>query len=106
MEERQRMQQRDAVYDDRDLWDKIWRNEDGDIVIWQWPNAWLIGWAVVTLISLVVTGKVSDVFFWIGVGLLLVWSALEILKGVNYFRRALGVVVLLMEIMMIINVLK
>ena len=78
-----------------DFWNKFWKEKDGHIVIWQWPNIWLIGWGVLTFISLVLSGTNSKVFMWGGEALLLVWCLLEIFKGVNYFRRLLGVLVLI-----------
>jgi hypothetical protein len=92
-------------YANRDLWDKIWRDEHDDIVIWQWPNPWLIAWALLTLVSLVTLGKVSDVFTWIATVSLIIWSLLELFIGANYFRRALGALVLVFSIMMIVKIL-
>jgi hypothetical protein len=80
------------------VWDKIWKDKDGSVVIWQMPNAFLIGWAVLTIICLVTSGKTSDVFGDVADASLVVWALLEIFKGVNYFRRALGVVVLIFAI--------
>jgi hypothetical protein len=36
-----------------DFWDKIWKNKDGDVVIWQMPNVFLIAWAIFTIVSIV-----------------------------------------------------
>jgi hypothetical protein len=88
-----------------DLWDKFWRDKHGDYVVWQWPNIWLIGWAIATLLSLVTVGKPSDVFSLIGTGLLIIWSLLEIFWGASYFRRVLGLVVLIFSVTMIIKTL-
>lgn len=83
----------------RDLWDKIWRDKHGKVVIYQNPNWALIGWAVVTFVSLIVPrGTAQEVLLHISQGLLAIWSLLEIFKGVNYFRRALGVLILAITI--------
>jgi hypothetical protein len=82
-----------------EIWDKFWRDREGKVVIWQTPNAFLIGWAVLTTISLFLSGKASDVFAFAAEANLVVWALLEIFKGVNYFRRALGLVVLIFAIM-------
>lgn len=87
----------------RDLWDKIWRDKRGHIVIFQWPNKWLIGWASLAFLSLVFTGVLSDVLSWAGIASLLIWCYLEISQGVNYFRKAFGVAVLIYAVMAIIN---
>jgi hypothetical protein len=77
-----------------DLWDKIWKDKHGNVVIWQTPNLPLIAWAVLTLLCLFTSGKVSDYLGWAGDLSLVVWALLEIFKGVNYFSRILGLVVL------------
>ncbi len=82
----------------QDIWDRIWKDKKGHIVIWQTPNAWLIGWAVLTVLSLLVNGRTADFFSAIGSLSLIVWASLEVFKGVNYFRRALGLVVLIFSI--------
>lgn len=79
----------------KNFWDKIWRDDSGNIVLWQWPNIWLIGWAVLTFISLLFSsGMIADILTWAGEASLIIWCLLEIFKGVNYFRRGLGVIVL------------
>jgi hypothetical protein len=78
-----------------ELWDRIWRDKRGKVVIWQMPNAFLIGWAVLTMASLIVSGKVADVLAWAAIAALAAWALLEIVKGVNYFRRFLGIAGLL-----------
>ena len=100
MEEQQRFgaPQNDVV-DDRSFWDRIWYNEDGDVVIWQWPNVWLIGWAAVNFVSIIAPSRgISSVTWWVGFALLTIWAVLEIVKGANYFRRFLGVAALLLNI--------
>jgi hypothetical protein len=64
-----------------------WLFEDrstGRIVIAQWPNVPLWVWIVASLLRwrLVATAG------------LLVWAVLEVAKGVNPFRRALGAIVI------------
>jgi hypothetical protein len=88
-----------------DLWHKTWRDRNGrgKVVIWQNPNPWLIGWAVLTVISLLFAGRTSDVFSWAAHAALIIWSLLEIFKGVNYFRRALGLLVLIFAIMSLLQ---
>jgi hypothetical protein len=87
----------------QDLWDRIWRDENGKIVIWQRPNLWLIGWAVLTTISLFISGRGADIFSWLAEISLIIWSLLEITKGANYFRRVLGLLVLIFAVMSLIK---
>jgi len=87
----------------RNLWDRIWRDRHGEVVIFQWPNYWLMGWAIVTVLSLMTTGTQSHVLSWIGIGLLAIWCLLEIARGVNYFRRIFGFIILLFVIASVIR---
>jgi hypothetical protein len=83
----------------QDLWDRIWRDKRGKIVIYQNPNIWLIAWAVLAFISMVVPrGKTSDIVWWASTIVLAFWALLELFRGVNYFRRALGAFILLITI--------
>lgn len=87
------------------LWDKFWRDDQGNVVIWQMPNIWLIGWAVLTFISLFFRGN-STPANWLSFAgdlFLAVWAVLEVARGVNYFRRLLGFVVLLFVIASIVK---
>lgn len=88
---------------ERSLWDRIWRDRNGKVVIWQTPNAWLIGWAVLTTISLFLSGANSDIFSVLGEVSLIIWALLEMAKGVNYFRRFLGLLGLAAAIAIILN---
>lgn len=73
------------------------RDKHGDVVLWQRPNLWIIAWAVVSFIWLTgAGGSFSQELFGLGTLLLIVWALLELLRGVNLFRRALGAGVLLM----------
>jgi thiosulfate reductase cytochrome b subunit len=70
---------------------KTFYDEQGRLAVFAFPNLPLIIWAVATLASH---------FFWhglfsfIALAALVIWALLEIFQGVNYFRRALGAVVL------------
>lgn len=85
------------------LWDKTWKDRRGRVVIWQTPNAWLIAWAGLTTLSLTFGGRLADIMSWSGSGALIIWSLLEILKGTNYFRRVLGLLVLAFAVASLLN---
>jgi hypothetical protein len=87
-----------------ELWDRFWRDDRGRIVIWQMPNAYLIAWAVLTIASLATANRTSDIFAGAASFVLIVWAGLEIFKGANYFRRLLGLVVLVYAIMTFIKI--
>ena len=85
------------------LWDRFWKDRRGRVVLWQTPNAFLIAWAALTTVSLLFGGRAADVLAIAGEGALIVWSFLEIFKGVNYFRRTLGLLVLIFAIASLIK---
>jgi hypothetical protein len=87
------------------LWDKFWHDDEGNTVIWQTPNAFLIIWVILTIVSLLVSGKTADVLSFIGWASLIIWSVLEVWKGVNYFRRLLGLIVFVLSALSFVHVL-
>jgi hypothetical protein len=79
--------------------------ESGRFTVAQWPNLAL---AVVIVCEgarwlLHVDGAVGQTLHVIGVAALVWWSVDEIIRGVNPFRRALGVVVLARLIIRIVD---
>ncbi len=77
------------------LFNKIFRDREGKIVLVQMPNLPIIVWIVVSLLKLFfTTGKISTGLEIIAFGSLFTWGWGELLQGVNYFRRALGLLVL------------
>lgn len=75
--------------------DKIFRDRDGKVVLAQMPNLPLIVWIVASLLRLIfTTGKVNIGLEAIAFGSLFTWAWEELFQGVNYFRRALGLLVL------------
>ena len=81
-----------------DWWDKFWKDKQGNVVVYQHPNILLIGWLVLTLASLFTDGKLADNLWYGALVILAAWSLLEIVKGVNYLRKGLGLFVLLLVI--------
>lgn len=78
------------------LVDKTFRDGDGNIVIAQKPNLPLIVWIVTSLLALIFTsGEINTVLEVLANGSLFTWAWLELFQGVNYFRRTLGLVVLI-----------
>lgn len=79
------------------LVDKVFRDREGEgeIVLAQMPNLPIIVWIVASLLRLFfTTGKVSIGLEVIAFGSLFTWAWEELFQGVNYFRRALGLIVL------------
>jgi len=78
---------------------KIFHDADGKIVLAQTPNLSLIVWGVASLLQLIfTTGKVNTGLNVLAFGALFTWAWLELFDGVNYFRRALGLFVILFAI--------
>jgi hypothetical protein len=77
------------------LFDKTFRDQNGDVVIAQPPNLPLIVWFVASLLKLLPTGdKIDSGLEFLAFGALFVWAWQELFDGVNYFRRSLGLLVL------------
>jgi hypothetical protein len=78
------------------LFDKIFRDSDGNIVLAQMPNLPIIVWITASLLKLVfTTGEINTGLDALAFGSLFTWAWLELFQGVNYFRRALGLGVLI-----------
>lgn len=79
-----------------DQWiDKFIEDSKGHITLWQRPNLPLAVWLGATLLARVIQqGSAHDIVALISFGAIFTWSWLEIFSGVNYFRRALGLVIM------------
>ncbi len=78
---------------------KFWRDKHGREVIWQSPNKWLGLWFVTMVLNwFLLRGLVEKVIGTISLIALIIWAWLELTKGVNYFRRVVGLLVLLILI--------
>ncbi len=78
----------------KDAWDYFWKDKHGKVVIYQWPNVYILAWLLLTIISLFTEGTLSSVLGYVATAALVAWALLEMFAGVNYFRRSLGVIVL------------
>ena len=83
-----------------DNWfDRFFRDKDGNIVIGQPPNPPILVWASASVLQLIFkTGAIHtglDLIALIAIG---VWAVGELFQGVNYFRRSLGLIVLVATI--------
>ncbi|HAG84537.1 MAG TPA: hypothetical protein DCL61_26135 [Cyanobacteria bacterium UBA12227] len=78
------------------LFDKTFRDSEGNIVIAQPPNLpLLVGVTATVLKFIVTTGNIHTGLDAIAFGSLFTWAWLELFEGVNYFRRVLGFLVLI-----------
>jgi hypothetical protein len=78
------------------VFDKLFRDSSGEIVIAQMPNIPIIIWGVASLLKIVYkTGQINLILDLLAFGSLFVWAVQELFQGVNYFRRGLGAIVLI-----------
>ena len=78
------------------LFDKTFRDSDGQIAISQMPNLPILVWVGAVLLKLVFTsGQIYLLLDTIAFGSLFTWAWEELFQGVNYFRRGLGLLVLI-----------
>ncbi len=81
---------------DNNLFDRIFRDSEGNIVIAQPPNLPLIVGVTGTILQFILTsGNIHTILDIIGFGALFTWAWQELFDGVNYFRRALGLLTLI-----------
>lgn len=80
----------------RTLTDKIFKDTSGKIVLVQTPNLPLGLWVAASLVRLILhqNNLLSTGLYYLGLIGLVVWAVLELVYGVNYFRRALGAIVI------------
>jgi hypothetical protein len=79
---------------------KTFKDKQGHIVMVQSPNLPLFGWILLELVSLALRkGHTKTAFQSLATAFLFTWAYLEITRGVNYFRRFLGLVVIVMIIL-------
>jgi hypothetical protein len=82
----------------------LFADKNGRPVLWQRPNAPLIVWAVFTVLGkLLHTGRLATTAGIIAHAAILVWAVLEIGWGASYFRRTLGVIVLVLTIFSLVR---
>ncbi len=78
------------------FFDKFFRDANGEIVIGQMPNLPIIIWLLASLAKVIYpTGKINLSLDLVAASSLFIWSIGELAQGVNYFRRSLGLVVLI-----------
>ena len=75
---------------------RTFRDSQGEIVLAQKPNLPILVWLAATLLNLIpTTDNIHTGLDALAFGSLFTWAWLELFSGVNYFRRALGLLVLL-----------
>lgn len=78
------------------LVNKLIRNKDNQIVVWQSPNLVLSGWFAFLVLAYFATAGILKIGLMdLSTACLFAWSYLEITQGASYFRRLLGTIVIL-----------
>lgn len=82
----------------------IFKTEMGEIVIGQWPNTPLVLWFVFLVGARLPLPELwTQLFDMASLIAILVWAMLEIVSGVNIFRRILGAVALVTVLFLRLN---
>jgi hypothetical protein len=81
--------------------DKCFKDGDGRVVLAQSPNVPIIAYFVLQVLRLALSGlpTIDHILQVLAFGMIFVWSWLELTQGVNYFRRALGLIVLVVVVL-------
>jgi hypothetical protein len=75
---------------------KTFCDSEGNVVLAQPPNLPILVWVGSTLLKLVFTdGSLHSILDIIAFGSLFTWAWQELFEGINYFRRALGLTILI-----------
>ena len=76
--------------------ERFWKDDNGNVVLWQNPNLPLWSWFIAMILThLLPYGRLNFAASLISFGALFTWAYLEITNGVNYFRRGVGLVVII-----------
>ena len=79
--------------------EKCYKNKQGNIILAQKPNFPIVVWLISMAITLIVkNGAVHNLFAVLAFGAIFTWAWLELFHGDTYFRRLLGLVVLVATI--------
>ncbi len=84
------MHRRDALIKRSPSLTRLFVGEEDEVAIVQWPNAPLLAWAFLRVLTWFTTGHIQSLLNDGAIVLLLVWGALEIGWGSSLFRKMLG----------------
>lgn len=82
----------------------FFKDKDGKVVIGQTPNTPMLLFIVFSLVQLAPHTHVTRIAIWGARIAISYWAYLEIVSGVNAFRKSLGLVVLLYTIYTVVKV--
>jgi hypothetical protein len=77
------------------LLDQVFRDTSGKVVLIQPPNLLIMVWLGSTLLPMIfAVGRIGVGLDAVAFGCLFAWAWEELFQGVNYFRKGLGLLVL------------
>lgn len=78
---------------------KFWEDKHDNVVIWQKPNKWLSIWFFTMVLDwFLPRGLIEKSIGVVSLASLIIWAFLELTRGDDYFRRLIGLLVLLVLI--------
>lgn len=84
--------------DTQSFFEKIIKDKQGKVVLWQSPNLPLTVWIVALLLGkLFAQGTIHNLFSLLSFGALFTWAWLELFMGTSWFRRGLGFLILVVS---------
>jgi len=88
MKKNNRLQKVPKLYRNRLFYD-----QQNQLVLIQWPNIPLLIWLIGTIVVRLTTGTTQLLLSTVATTSLTIWAVLEMISGVNYFRKCLGIVI-------------
>ena len=73
---------------------RFFYDSNNNLVLFQWPNITLSLWILFTILAKLSTASMQDTFSLVASISLTIWAIIEVTTGVNYFRRMLGLTIL------------
>jgi hypothetical protein len=88
----------------RSFSDKFWHDNQGHLAIVQRPNLLLWLWILCSIINFFVSaGAVAHISGFVGKVAITLWALLELFWGDSYFRRLLGLVLILLSLVVLLH---
>ena len=80
------------------------RDSDGRLTLWQWPNPALCVWLVAVVLGWFdLSAAQATAVDGVRHGALIVWALDEVVRGASPFRRVLGAVVLVAQLASLVS---
>jgi len=81
------------------LLEKCYKDSNGKVILGQFPNPPLVTWVAATVVAKIITDSdLVSLLEVVAFGAIFTWAWLELFQGVTYFRRCLGLLVLLFSV--------